>query len=142
VDFSRIVPRSNVPLAKCHEMPAAMRANLAESERLLPIAEDKLLLANDAVRDWTEQLGKIELAKRKEQVDYWRNQIWRHQSDRRHWLMQAQAWRDCLTIHGELAIAEAGTKCSHGYPSPMCAMEKSVLKVREREPGDDDEEAA
>ncbi len=141
MDFSRIVPRSNVPLAKCHEMPAAMRANLAEAERLLPVAEDKLLLANDAVRDWTEQLGKIELAKRKEQVDYWRNQIWRNQSDRRHWLMQAQAWRDCLAIHGELANAEAGSKCSHGYTTPMCVVAEPELK-RQREPGDDDEDAA
>ncbi len=119
-----------------------MRANLTEAEKLLPISEDKLLQANDAVRDWTEQLGKIELAKRKEQVDYWRNQIYRHQSDRRHWLTQAQAWRDCLAIHGEFANVPAGTKCSHGYSTPMCVVVEPELKHgggRAREPGDDDE---
>lgn len=140
MDFSRVTSRSSVPVSRCHEMPAAMRANLAEAEKMLPVAEDRLLQANDAVRDWTEQLGKIELAKRREQVDYWRNQIWRNQSDRRHWLVQAQAWRDCLAIHPEMADVAAGSKCSHGYSTPMCVVVEPELKrARDRVPGEDDE---
>jgi len=124
----------------CHEMPAAIRANLIDSERQLPIAEQKLLEAHDAEREWTEQLGKLEIERRREQVRYWRDQVHRHKSDRRHWLVQAQAWRDCLAIHPELVDVAAGSKCSHGYSTPMCVVVEPELKrARDRVPGEDDE---
>jgi len=140
LEIHSVLPVTRTALTMCHEMPAAIRANLIDSERQLPIAEQKLLEAHDAEREWTEQLGKLEIERRREQVRYWRDQVHRHKSDRRHWLVQAQAWRDCLAIHPELVDVAAGSKCSHGYSTPMCVVVEPELKrARDRVPGEDDE---
>lgn len=118
----------------CHE-------NADRAARDLPFLEDKVLSAHDAISRWTEPMGKIEQEKRQRELLGLKDKITASHSDKRHWKLQAQAWRDFLNIHRELGDAQVGVKCSHGYIAPVCVIEHAELKrtnERQREPGDDD----
>lgn len=126
----------------CGGMEQACRENLAESDRDMPFAEENVLKAQDYVRFWTEAMGKLEQAHRQRNLSHWNDRVAALRSDRRYWLMRAQAWRDCLALHPELRDQEVGAKCAHGYIAPMCIIDQPVLKrgyERQREPGEDDE---
>ena len=140
--FDKILPRSRIPAPLCREMQSLCLANATASDNEIPKAERKFDEASDSLRDWVEADGKVEQDKRRAEKRYCNDQIYRHGADKRHWLIQAQAWRTCLLAHPELSGEVAGSKCSHGYVTPMCAIDKPVMKVREREPGDDDDEDA
>jgi len=130
-----------VPVPTCGEMQAACRANLDEAERELPTADRKFMAACDLVRSWVEVDGKSELARRQGNRDYWRDRVAALKSDVRHWLLQGQAWRDCLKTHPELSGATVGAKCSHDYIAPMCVVDRPVMKQTvEHEPGWYDDE--
>lgn len=133
--------KSRVPKTLCSEMELACAANYRESENELATANRKFEDACDEFLAWTASMGLAEQKRRKEQKDYWDEQVHRHGSDKRHWLMQRQSWRECLSVHPEMVNAAAGSKCSHGYVTPMCVVIEPELKrtTRSREPGDDDE---
>ena len=144
MDFSSIASRGNVPIPLCGEMECLCRDNADKAARDLPFYEDKVLSAHDAVTQWTESQGKLEQQKRQRDLMNLKDKVAANQSDGRYWRLQAQAWRDVLKVHPDLAREEVGSKCSHGYIAPMCVLEHPELKrlaeqSRQREPGEDDE---
>jgi hypothetical protein len=139
MDMAWLKTRKEVPAPLCREMEAACRANVAIAERQEPEARRKFAEACEAVIAWVELDGKIEQGKRADHKRFWQDQIYRHASDRRHWLLMCQAWRKFNLAHPEASGSVAGAPCSHGYPSPMCVADMPVLKSVPREPGEDDE---
>ncbi len=134
MDFSKLAPRSSVPVPTVGEMPAGCAANVAEAERLLPVAERKFGEACDGVQRWVELDGKSEKSLRDEAKRFWQDQVYKHQSDRRHWLLMAQAWRKFVEAHPWSKGDPVGGRCAHGEIPPHCD-----VKPKMREPGDDDE---
>lgn len=139
-DFSKIIPASRrmVPVPLLREMPELMRQNVAQAERAIPMAEDALMAASDNLIAWVQAMGEIERQERVKRKTQAAEAIVKHRSDRRHWLLQAQAWRNRLLRHPELAAKPIDVKCSCGNVAPMC----DPPSVRSREPSDDDEDAA
>jgi hypothetical protein len=117
-----------VPVPTCGEMQSACLANLREAEAELPGAERKFLEACDAVRAWVELDGRGTKDRLLRSRDYWHDRVTALKSDKRHWLLQGQAWRDCLKAHPELSGATVGARCACGYVAPMCALDRPVLK--------------
>lgn len=131
--------RANIPVPKCAEMQAVCTENANRAVRERPEAERQYARACQDVIDWVKSMGPLELEKREQRKVRCAENLTRLASDKRHWLERAQAWRNCMRIHPEIGQAEVGAKCSHGHIAPMCAIDAPVLKVVEREPGEDDE---
>lgn len=147
MDIHKVLPRTKVPVPTCGEMQAGCLSNVNQVDREEPNAKRKHLDACDALRDWVESDGKLEKDKRRNARDYWRDQVYRLASDRRHWLLQGQAWRQALALHPELASQPVGTRCSHGDVMPICSRGEPARSpgaatkandYHEKEPGDDD----